>query len=172
MRLKCQECGDFIRETLSCIMSRLSPDLGVDFSNTALKIPVWYIAVSEPISGPEGAEAITGSLQLDLVEDSRSIAYSWEKLVDILCTGIDVMPTTSTIYSGRLEKSLFYGDWPKIVMILDRVKLKPTWKMLNKNATSDEIEEVKKTYPYMMVARNGDYWFSRVEDEVRRFSGY
>ena len=51
-------------------------------------------------------------------------------------------------------------------------KLKPAWKMLDKDATDEEIEEVRKTYPYEWTDEDGCRSFSRVEDEQHRFSSY
>ena len=84
-------------------------------------------------------------------------------------TGIDVVPTTSIFYSGRLTKSLIYGDHPKIVMMLDSTKLKPTMINLGKDPKLEDIMNVGETYPYITTDRNGNYLASRNTVEQTRF---
>ena len=170
MRIMCRECGGEVRAELSRIMASVKPDLGELFSTAALRIPVWHMSVSGDIHGPEDAKAIEDAMQKDfLPPEYRSVSYSQRKLSNILLTGVDVTPTTSIIFSGRLSKALIYGYWPKIVMIFDSAKLEPTMKMLGKDVSCEQLEEMKKTYPYLKRDRNGDYWFSRNESEQTRF---
>ena len=88
---------------------------------------------------------------------------------NILLTGIDVMPSTSIFYSGSLAKSLCYGGFPKIVLILDSRKLKPTMINLGQNASLEEIKKVAEIYPYSKTDKVGNFWMSRNNVEQRRF---
>ena len=170
MRIMCRECGDAVRVELSRIMASIRPDLRELFLTAALRIPVWYMSVSGDIHGPEDAKAIEDALQKKfLTQEYRSVAYSQRKLSNILLTGVDVTPTTSIIFSGRLSKAVIYGYWPKIIMMFDSTKLEPTMRMLGKDVSCEQMEEIKKTYPYMKRDRNGDFWFSRNESEQTRF---
>lgn len=170
MKIKCVECGDFIRAELTRIQGAISPDLANSRSTTFLNVPIWHMMVSHIEHSPEDVKAIEASLQKGFVtQEYRSVAYSREKLANILLTGIDVVPTTAIFYSGRLTKALFYGDRPKIVMMLDLTKLKPTMINLGKDPTLEDVYNFSGTYPYSTQDRSGNYWVSRNGVERTRF---
>ncbi len=170
MKIKCVECGDFIRAELTRILDTISPELANSHSTTFLNVPIWHMMVSRIEHSPEDVKAIEASLQKDFVtQEYRSVAYSRKKLANILLTGIDVVPTTSIFYSGRLTKSLIYGDRPKIVMMLDSTKLKPTMINLGKDPTLEDIFKVCDTYPYSKQDRSGNHLVSRNGVERTRF---
>ena len=170
MKIKCIECGDFVRAELARILDTINSDLAYSHSTTLLNVPIWHMMVSRIQHGPEDVKAIEASLQKDFVtQEYRSVAYSRKKLLNILLTGIDVVPTTSIFYSGHLTKSLIYGGRPKIVMMLDSTKLKPTMINLGKDPKLADIMNVGETYPYVMKDRNGNYLASRNTVEQTRF---
>ena len=170
MKIKCVECGDFIRAELTRKLNTISPESANSRSTTFLKVPIWHMLVSRIEHSPEDVKAIEASLQKDFVtQEYRSVAYSREKLANILLTGIDVVPTTSIFYSGRLTKALIYGYRPKIVMMLDSTKLKPTMINLGKSPELTDIFNLADTYPYTKTDRSGNYLLSRNNVEQTRF---
>lgn len=170
MEIKCKECGNFIRAELSRELAETSPDLAHHLSASALTVPVWYMMVSHLGIGPSDAKMIEEALHRDFATfEYRSVAYSRRKLANILLNGIDVVPATSIFYSGRLTKSLIYGGCPKLVMLLDETKLKPTMINLGKNPSLETIMNLSDTYPYSKTDRSGYYWMSRNGVEQTRF---
>lgn len=171
MKIRCQECGAFVCEELARKLSVAEPGAAQSFSaNAFLDIPIWHVMVSNLHHGPEDVQAIGDALHKDLTtQECRSVAYSRRKLVNILLTGIDVVPTTSIFYSGRLMKSLIYGGCPKIVMLFDSSKLKPTMINLGPKPELKDIFNLSDTYPYAKTDRFGNYWRSRNNVEQTRF---
>lgn len=170
MTIRCVECGDFVRAGLSRVMATVSPNLACTISTAALRVPVWHMMVSKLKYDLEDVKAIEDALdKVFATEEYRSVAYSRRKLVNILLTGIDVEPTTSIFYSGLLTKSIFYGGCPKIVMLLDSAKLKPTVINLGKTPNLEDVMNLSETYPYAKTDRDGNYWLSCNGVEQTRF---
>lgn len=103
--------------------------MGATISATKLMdkpVPVWIVPV------PDGKSSMSppfNDVEFLLTVDPflsrcQYRAVSWERLQNILETGIDVIPTDSPIYvSNYFDKAWEYGEWPKVMMALDPTKL-------------------------------------------------
>ena len=77
----------------------------------------------------------------------RSVDKS--RLPSVLNNGVDVLPTTDTIYcTAWPSKVLEYIKFDSVIQIFDSSKLNPTWKILNKSTPKEEIQMLKLTYPF------------------------
>lgn len=94
----------------------------------------------------------------------RGVSIS--RLPVILSTGIDVEPTTATIFTGDFQKATEYGGLPKVIMALDRKRLDRTYKKVPADTPADEIAELRRDYPNRLdgadCADDTSIWLTRL----------
>lgn len=88
-----------------------------------------------------------------------------DRLECIFKTGIDVEPTTSTIFVGSLEKAWEYGGFPKIILGLDPGHLSQTFKEVSASITEEELARLEELYPTVLRSSDGKMlWLTRLEE--------
>jgi hypothetical protein len=117
---------------------------------TAEPVPVWVTAVDAktyrrkpPITH---CNLILSFEVLRRYVEFRAVGL--DRLPAILTTGVDVEPTTAPIFVAEFDKACEYGDWPKVVMAFDGMRLQRTYReIVISDTTAEEITQLMVDYP-------------------------
>jgi hypothetical protein len=132
-----------------------------------LQVPVWIAAVDAKTyqhRSPIGDVDLM--LSFDVLQ--RYVEYrgvGLDRLQTILTTGVDVEPTTATIFVAEFEKAWEYGGWPKVVMAFDGKQLERTYRdIIISDTNADEIARLMVDYPTRIEDASGErLWLTRLE---------
>lgn len=98
-------------------------------------------------------------------------AVSYERLPFILENGIDVDPTDSVFFCSMLDmsKAWEYGEWPKVVLVLNLEKLEHSYKLVPKSTPKSELSDLMQTYPSSVASEFEEkIWLSRLSENDTR----
>ncbi len=149
---------------------------------TQLPVPIWQVEMDFPGEHQLPSFDLLGFLielqkehpdsKLILGCDYRGVPY--EKLTQVLKSGVDVEPTDSHIYVDFIDKAWEYGGWPKIILAFDTDSLKHTYVETTFDINPDEMNRLKVIYPSSLISKNGkSVWLSRLpEGDPRIASTY
>lgn len=92
---------------------------------------------------------------------------SLDRLDSVRQHGIDVWPTDHPIFVADWDKALEYGDWPKLLLLLHRDQLRPTWHEVSATLDPVELSKLRKTHPNQLVSTDGStLWLTRFNLDV------
>jgi len=95
-----------------------------------------------------------------------------DRLPTVLKTCIDVEPSDAPIYANVVSKALEYGGWPKLLIGLDTLKMRRTFKQVPSSISIDELTELRRTYPTMLTSKDGQkLWLSRLSEGDTNLGG-
>jgi hypothetical protein len=95
----------------------------------------------------------------------RGVALN--RLDSVLQHGIDVWPTDHPIFVDDWDKALDYGGWPKLLLLLHRDQLRPTWHEVSATLDPVELSDLRKTHPNQLVSTDGSkLWLTRFNLDV------
>ena len=143
-----------------------------------IKVPVWYVFGLECDNAMD-PRAIknwgTDEEKLDklmLVSEKRGVAFSYRRLLTVLLSGVDVVPSDSCFYTCTdFQKATEYGGMPKIVMFFRNDKLLPTYLQLPKDADKMERETALRDYPHCYEDEDG-FYFTRLGNVYKHGTSY
>jgi hypothetical protein len=151
--------------------------LFVEFNLIATEpVPVWAAAIDVETywyHPPVTERALRESFgPLKRCTDFRGVSLS--RLPTILAAGIDVEPTTAPFFVSDFNKAWEYGDWPKVIMALDRMHLDYTYREITSDTAADEAARLMLEYPTRIQDRSGErIWLTRLpETDPRAASSY
>lgn len=83
---------------------------------------------------------------------------------------IDVEPTDAVIFADFLEKAIEYGDWPKLILILQSKSMSRSFRCVPATTSPAELERIRREYPTVVDLKDGTLWFSRLQQGDSRLA--
>ena len=140
---------------------------GVDVINVVLAAEVGPLD-DGPIASALFGLAECAHLRGDFLSDGcRGVTA--DRLNQVLAHGIDVFPTNAPIWVSSLSKAMEYGEWPKIILVLDVAQLDQTFRELPITSSKAERAELRREFPTELISEDGSHvWLSRLPATDRR----
>ena len=91
-------------------------------------------------------------------------AVKISRLQQVITSGCDVTPSDSVLFANMSpEKSLEYGEFPKVVQVFNGKHLERSWRTVPASVSEDELHQLLQTYKTKLVAQDESHlWLSRL----------
>jgi len=118
------------------------------------------------------AESILGDTIKWICSEFRAVSI--ERLPTVVRVGLDKEPTTMGIYADAFEKAWEYGEFPKLMLVLDGEQTEPSFREVRADLPADELAVFQSLYRTMLRSMDGtQLWFSQFPaDDPRVSSSY